>query len=94
MMPSRLSGALMIAAAAIALSACADDYSQRNTAQYNDDTTINTNAQTAVIGVPGVHAKTMQVSTYDGVVTLRRTVDNQLAGQTAIQAARPVAGGK
>ncbi|AEC19543.1 transport-associated protein [Pusillimonas sp. T7-7] len=90
----RLSRTLMIMTAVLALSACAGDYSQRDAAQYTDDTSINTNAQAAVIGVPGVHANTMQVSTYEGVVTLRGTVDNQLAAQNAIQAARQVAGVK
>ncbi|MGB6106080.1 MAG: BON domain-containing protein [Pusillimonas sp.] len=94
MIRSRFSRTLMIAAAVFALGACAGDPQPRDTAQYTDDTAINTNAQAAVVGVPGVHANTMQVSTYEGVVTLRGTVDNQLAAQNAIQAARQVAGVK
>lgn len=90
----RLSRTLMIVAAVLALSACAGDRTPRDTAQYTNDTAINANAQAAVIAVPGVHANTMKVSTYEGVVTLQGTVDNQLAAQNAIQAARQVAGVK
>ncbi|NYT86099.1 BON domain-containing protein [Pollutimonas harenae] len=90
----RLSRTLISIVAALTLSACAADYSQRDTAQYTDDAVINTNVQAAVIGVPGVQANTMHVSTYEGVVNLRGTVDTQLAAQNAIQAARQVTGVK
>src|SRR5690606_31370809 len=91
---SKLSRLLTIMAAALALSACAGDHTPRDTAQYTDDASINTNVQAAVVGVPGVHANDVQVSTYEGVVKLRGTVENQLAAQNAIQAARQVAGVK
>ena len=91
---SKLSRVLVTMAAVFALAACASDHTPRDTAQYTDDTSINTNVQAAVIGVPGVHANNIQVDTYEGVVKLRGTVDNQLAAQNAVQAARQVAGVK
>src|SRR5690606_21687100 len=90
----RFSRALMIAAATLALGACAGDPAPRSAAQYTDDASINTNGQAAVVAVPGVHANNIQVSTYEGVVTLRGNVDDQLAAQNAVQAARQVAGVK
>jgi osmotically-inducible protein OsmY len=89
-----ISRTFMIIAATLALGACAGNSTQRSTAQYTDDATINTNVQAAVISVPGVHANNIQVSTYEGVVTLRGNVDDQLAAQNAVQAARQVAGVK
>ncbi len=87
---------LAIVAMAMALGACAHNETaqQRSAAQYTDDATINTNVQAAVIGVPGVHANEVQVSTYEGVVKLRGKVDTQKAAQNAIQAARQVQGVK
>lgn len=79
---------------ALTLGACAGDQTPRSAAQYNDDANINTNVQAAVVAVPGVHANTIQVKTYEGVVTLSGTVDDRLAAQNAIQAARQVAGVK
>ncbi len=90
----RFSRIVLIAAAALALGACAGDRTPRDTAQYTDDASINTNVQAAVVSVPGVHANNVQVSTYEGVVTLRGNVDDQLAAQNAVQAARQVAGVK
>jgi len=84
----------MIMAAVLALGACANEPMQRDSASYTDDASINTNVQAAVVGVPGVHANNVQVKTYEGVVTLRGTVENQLAAQNAVQAARQVAGVK
>src|SRR5690606_36124432 len=94
MVRNKLSRAFMIGAAVLALGACAGDPTPRATAEYADDANINTNVQAAVVGVPGVHATESQVTTYEGVVTLRGTVDNKLAAQNAIQAARQVAGVK
>lgn len=94
MMGSKISRALVTMAAVLALGACAHDQTPRDTAQYTDDASINTNVQAAVVGVPGVHANNIQVTTYEGVVKLRGSVDNQLAAQNAIQAARQVAGVK
>lgn len=94
MIRNKLSRAVIMGAAVLALGACAGDPTPRDTAQYTEDASINTNVQAAVVGVPGVHANNIQVTTYEGVVTLRGTVDNKLAAQNAIQAARQVAGVK
>ncbi|MGP1615046.1 MAG: BON domain-containing protein, partial [Pollutimonas bauzanensis] len=81
-------------AMAVALSACAGDPTPRAAAQYNDDASINTNVEAAVVGVPGIHANNIQVSTYEAVVTLRGTADSNLAARNAVQAARQVPGVK
>lgn len=84
----------MAVTALLALAACAGDPTPPATAQYTDDTSINTNVQAAVTGVPGMHGDDVQVSTANGVVTLRGTAEDQLSAQNAIQAARQVAGVK
>ena len=90
---STVSG-IVVMSFALTLGACAADRTPRSAAQYDNDASINTNVQAAVIAVPGVHASTIQVRTYEGVVTLTGTVDDRLAAQNAIQAARQVAGVK
>ncbi|MFT0548301.1 BON domain-containing protein [Allopusillimonas ginsengisoli] len=95
MIRSRTAHLLLAAAAAVTLGACAHNPpEQRSATEYTDDATINTQVQTAVLGVPGVHANDIQVDTYEGVVKLRGKVDTQKAAQNAIQAARQVAGVK
>jgi len=64
----------------------------RSPAQYHDDASISARVQAAVLGVPGVHAQNVQISTYDGVVTLRGTASNEAAARNAVQAARQVTG--
>lgn len=64
----------------------------RSAAQYQDDASITSRVQAAVIGVPGIHANNIQVSTYDGVVTLRGTASHEEAARNAVQAARQVTG--
>ncbi len=83
-----------IAAAAITLSGCAGDATQRASAQYDDDASINNSVQAAVISVPGIHANNVRVSTKDAVVTLQGTAENTVAARNAVQAARQVAGVK
>lgn len=63
-------------------------------AQYQDDANITSRVQAAVLGVPGIHAQNLQVSTYDGVVTLRGTASHQDAAHNAVQAARQTTGVK
>lgn len=92
MSSSKLYSALV--AAAIVLGGCAGDPTPRASAQYQDDASINTNVEAAVVSVPGVHANNMQVSTYEAVVTLRGTAENTLAARNAVQAARQVPGVK
>src|SRR5690606_5778459 len=64
----------------------------RNPVQYQDDAGITSRVQAAVLGVPGVHANNIQVSTYDGVVTLRGTASSEAAARNAVQTARQVTG--
>ncbi|HEY9278585.1 MAG TPA: BON domain-containing protein [Eoetvoesiella sp.] len=79
---------------AIALGACTSPETQRSAAQYNDDASINTNVQAAVVSTPGVHANDIQVTTYRGVVDLKGIADNQQAAVDAVEAARNVSGVK
>ena len=70
----------------------ADAPHTRNAAQYHDDAGITSRVHAAVVGVPGLHANSIQISTYDGVVTLRGTAANEMAARNAVQAARQVTG--
>jgi len=64
----------------------------RSAAQYSDDANISSRVQAAVLGVPGIHANHLQISTYEGVVTLRGSASHEAAARNAVQAARQVAG--
>lgn len=64
----------------------------RSPTQYQEDASITTRVQAAVLGVPGIHANNIQVSTYDGIVTLRGTASTEAAAHNAVQAARQVTG--
>lgn len=64
----------------------------RSPAQYQEDASITSRVQAGVLGVPGIHANNIQVSTYNGVVTLRGTASTQAAARNAVQAARQVMG--
>lgn len=64
----------------------------RSPAQYHDDAAISGRVQAAVLGVPGIHAQNLRISTYDGVVTLRGTAVDAVAARNAVQAARQVMG--
>lgn len=64
----------------------------RSPAQYNEDASISNRVQAAVLSVPGIYAQTMQISTYEGVVTLRGTAANDVAARNVVQAARQVTG--
>ena len=83
-----------VAVAAFTLVGCAGDATPSASAQYDDDASITTSVQAAVISVPGIHANNVQVSTKDAVVTLKGTAENTLAARNAVQAARQVAGVK
>ncbi|NYT82488.1 BON domain-containing protein [Alcaligenaceae bacterium] len=88
------SKALTLIAATAALTACGGYHNRADTAQYTDDTSVNTNVQAAVAGVPGVDANSMSVNTNGGIVKLSGTVQDKLAAQNVVQAARQVAGVK
>jgi osmotically-inducible protein OsmY len=84
---------LLILAACAAVSACGA-YKQTELTNLTDDSTINTNVRAAVAGVPGVYENTAHVSTENGVVNLDAAVQDKLAAQNVVQAARQVAGVK
>lgn len=58
----------------------------------NNDAIINSNVINALSSVPGLQASSLQVGTLHGIVTLRGTVANQAAAQSAVQTARQVPG--
>lgn len=94
MAKNQLLSSLAAGALVLSLGACSTYPTQRTDAQYADDATINTSVQAAVTSVPGVHANTMQVTTYNQVVNLRGRADSQEAAQNAVDAARHVSGVK
>lgn len=94
MVMSRFSQAIGLAAVCLALGACAGDPTPPATAQYTDDAAITQGVQAAVLGVPGVHADQVEVTTLDGVVTLSGAANSELAALNAVQAARQVSGVK
>lgn len=94
MAKNQLLYSLAAGAMVFTLGACSTYPTQRTDAQYADDATINTSVQAAVTSVPGVHANTMQVTTYNQVVNLRGRADSQEAAQNAVDAARHVSGVK
>ncbi|HET8597076.1 MAG TPA: BON domain-containing protein [Castellaniella sp.] len=57
-----------------------------------NDAMINANVINAISTVPGLRQSNIQVSTLQGVVTLRGSVDSQMTAQSAVQAARQVPG--
>ena len=64
----------------------------RSPAQYNEDASISNRVQAAVLAVPGIYTQDLQISTYEGVVTLRGTAANATSARNAVQAARQVTG--
>lgn len=64
----------------------------RSPGQYNEDASISSRVQTAVLAVPGMYPQGLEVSTYEGVVTLRGYAGNETAARNAVQAARQVTG--
>ena len=64
----------------------------RSPAQYNEDASISNRVQAAVLSVPGIYAQTLQIATYEGVVTLRATASSDASARNAVQAARQVTG--
>ncbi|MEO6983825.1 MAG: BON domain-containing protein [Paralcaligenes sp.] len=66
--------------------------SESSMAPINNDATINANVVQAISRVPATAATNIQVTSYNGVVTLRGTADSQLVAQNDVQAARQVPG--
>jgi|GEM_PF-2358401 Predicted periplasmic or secreted lipoprotein len=71
-----------------------DTPNARHPAQYHDDAMVTSRVQAAVLAVPGIHAENLQISTYDGVVTLKGTASHPDAAKNAVQAARQTTGVK
>lgn len=69
-----------------------ESHYSRTPVQYQDDASISSRVQAAVMNVPGIHAQNLQIATYDGVVTLRGTSATHEAARDAVNAARQVAG--
>ena len=64
----------------------------RSPAQYNEDASISSRVQAAVLSVPGMYAQGLEIATYEGVVSLRGVAANEMAARNAVQAARQVTG--
>ncbi|HWL29097.1 MAG TPA: BON domain-containing protein [Burkholderiaceae bacterium] len=94
MVISRFRNIVVLAVACLALGACAGDPTPPATAQVTDDTAITKNVETAVIGVPGIHADKVGVTTSNGNVTLSGAADNETAALNAVEAARQISGVK
>ncbi len=94
MAKTKLIHTLAATAIMLAMGACTTTGTQRSATQYENDASINTSVQAAVVGTPGVHANDIQVTTYRGVVDLKGIADTQQAAVDAVEAARNVSGVK
>ncbi|TAM75182.1 MAG: BON domain-containing protein [Candidimonas sp.] len=56
----------------------------------NNDASIDANVVRAISRISGAGATSLQVVTYNGVVTLHGSADKQLIAQNDVQAARKV----
>lgn len=63
-----------------------------NAVPVNNDAVINANVIQAISRMPGKGARSLQVASSNGVVTLRGTADDQSTAQSAVEAARQVPG--
>ena len=91
---SRFLGAAM-AAAVLALSACAGSDTKRSTAETGGDAALTTKVKTAIASDAGIgSASAINVTTYRGVVQLSGFVDSAEKIQRAAEAARKVEGVK
>ena len=91
---NRIVLALGASMATFAIAACSSFSAPRSADQYNDDASINTKVQAAVVSMPGIHANDIQVTTYRGVVNIKGMADSQQAAVDAVEAARNVDGVK
>jgi len=91
---SRFLGAMM-AAAALALGACAsnDDSSRRSAGEFTSDAALTAKVKSAIASDAGLGSATaINVNSYRGVVQLSGFVDSQDKVQRAAEAARKVDG--
>ena len=91
---SRFFGVVM-AAAVLALSACAGSETKRSTMETGSDAALTTKVKTAIASDAGIgSASAINVTTYRGTVQLSGFVDSQEKIERAAEAARKVDGVK
>lgn len=76
----------------LTLAACATDSSMGMATTPHDDGALNEHVSRAVRDVPGVDISNLNVSTNNGVVTLKGRTATRAQAQEAIEAARQVSG--
>jgi osmotically-inducible protein OsmY len=86
--------AILVAAAALSLSACAPTATSEGTGEYIDDTVITSKVKAAFAADPTVKATEVQVETFKGTVQLSGFVESRESAQKAVQLAREVKGVK
>ncbi len=86
--------AILVAAAALSLSACAPTATSEGTGEYIDDAVITSKVKAAFAADPTVKATEVQVETFKGRVQLSGFVESRESAQKAVQLARDVKGVK
>ena len=86
--------AILLAAAALSLTACAPTAHQQGTGEYIDDAVITSKVKAAFAADPTVKATEVQVETFKGTVQLSGFVESRESAQKAVQLARDVKGVK
>ncbi len=86
--------AILVAAAALSLSACAPTATSEGTGEYIDDAVITSKVKAAFAADPTVKATEVQVETFKGTVQLSGFVASRESAQKAVQLAREVKGVK
>jgi len=86
--------AILVAAAALSLSACAPTATSEGTGEYIDDAVITSKVKAAFAADPTVKATEVQVETFKGTVQLSGFVESRESAQKAVQLARDVKGVK
>lgn len=85
---------ILIAAAALSLTACGSTAQQRGTGEFVDDAVITSKVKAAFAADPTVKATEVQVETFKGTVQLSGFVSSRESAQKAMQIARDVKGVK
>ena len=86
--------AILLAAAALSLTACSPTATHRGTGEYIDDAVITSKVKAAFAADPTVKATEVQVETFKGTVQLSGFVESRESAQKAVQLAREVKGVK
>ncbi|WP_313702829.1 BON domain-containing protein [Massilia sp.] len=85
---------ILVAAAAVSLTACAPTATSEGTGEYIDDAVITSKVKAAFAADPTVKATEVQVETFKGTVQLSGFVESRESAQKAVQLARDVKGVK